>query len=551
MAMVSVPQAPAIPGLIYQSFLGSGGFADVFLYQSTSPQRLVAVKVLHAVALTPAVINRFASEANTMAALEHPHIVRVYSSGVTPDGRPYIEMAYYAGGTLAVAVANHPLAVADVLRAGIQLASAIETAHQVGLLHRDIKPSNVLVDRFGDVALTDFGIASRIHELDDDEAALSVPWAAPEAMFASAPLDARADVYSLAATCWHLLVGHSPFDLPGTPIKSSALMVRVRDLPAPLTGRADLPPDLESLLHRAMAKDPRQRPSSAYQFGLALAQCERQLGLPPTPFKVAEPRPGQRPSGGPGARIVAVPDGLVASIKPAPGAIGPTPQADRRQFGSLVQPGISSASAGSAAQRLVDPASGQAPQSISGVANPDSAFSVVEAPTIARGAAKPVGTDWPSPLLAQSDRVEPSLNEAEPAANSFWQHTGRIIVVTIIIVALVGAVLAWRLFAPEPPDDRPTISAPPVPPEDILRTYPGPAQIEAQVDGTTIHFSWEYQRQSDDDIYYLSVDDAPAYQADQPTVDVPYDGQEVCLAVRIARSNGAYAQIESEQLCAG
>ena len=287
-----MPALPTIPGLTYRGLIGSGGFADVYLYESANPVRNVAVKVLHDRDLSQQWVRSFADEANTMAALEHPYIVRVYSSGLTDDGRPYIEMAYYPDGSLAQAVAKGPLPVAEVLRLGIQLASAISAAHQVGLLHRDIKPANVLIDRFGDPSLTDFGIASHIHNADQSDSSLSVPWAAPEAIFSNAPLDRRADVYSLAATLWHLLVGHSPFELPGGDNKPTSMMVRVRDLPAPSTGRSDVPESLDLLLRQALAKDPRLRPATADDFARALNAVEEELRLRPTPFKVAlQPTP--------------------------------------------------------------------------------------------------------------------------------------------------------------------------------------------------------------------------------------------------------------------
>ena len=286
----SVPVLPpSIPGLTYKGFLGSGGFADVFLYESASPVRNVAVKVLRDKNLSQQWVRRFTDEANAMAALEHPYIATIHSSGLTDDGRPYIEMAYYPNDSLAQAVTKGPLPVAEVLRIGVHLASAIAAAHQVGLIHRDIKPSNVLIDRFGDPALTDFGIASHLHQADSGDSSLSVPWAPPEAIFTDAPLDRRGDIYSLAATLWHLLVGHAPFEWPGGDNRSTTMMVRVRDLPAPATGRGDVPQSLDRLLRQGLSKDPRLRPATAEDFARALNAVEEELRLRPTPFKVARP----------------------------------------------------------------------------------------------------------------------------------------------------------------------------------------------------------------------------------------------------------------------
>jgi hypothetical protein len=335
--VTTLGSAPTIPGLVYKGFLGSGGFADVYLYQSTSPIREVAVKVLHSRVLSEPLVRQFAEEANTMAALEHPYVVRVYSSGLTTDGRPYIEMAYYADETLVQALDKGPLPVADVLRIGVQLASAIEAAHRVGLLHRDIKPANVLIDRFGDPALTDFGVASHLHEADDQDASLSVPWAPPEAMFATAPLDRRGDVYSLAATLWHLLVGHSPFEVPGGDNRPTALMVRIRDLPVPPTGRADVPDTLERLLRQSMSNEPRLRPASAEDFARVLNAIEEEVRLRPTPFKVA--RASSRTARAkPPAGVPAVPATRLrpaTAAPPPPGTPGIPADATRRRDAAL------------------------------------------------------------------------------------------------------------------------------------------------------------------------------------------------------------------------
>jgi len=280
---------PDIPGLVYQRDLGSGGFADVYLYRRLSPERLVAVKVLRATDMSEGVVKRFTAEANAMAALSHPHIAQVYSADVTADGRPFIEMAYYPNGSLEDRVRQAPLDVPDVLRIGVQLCSAIETAHQLNppLLHRDIKPANVLIDEYGDPALTDFGIASRLNDQEDEDASLSVYWASPETMFATSPIDKRSDVYSMGAMLWHLLVGHAPYIIPGGDNRPSPTMIRTRDLPVPPTGRDDVPRTLELLLASTMSKDPKLRPGTAADLARSLNAIEQnQYGFARvTPFK--------------------------------------------------------------------------------------------------------------------------------------------------------------------------------------------------------------------------------------------------------------------------
>jgi len=281
---------PDIKGYTYQKELGSGGFADVYLYHRTSPDRLVAIKVLRATDFTERQIKHFMAEADAMAALIHPYIAQVFSAGLVSDGRPYIEMAYYPYGNLVDRLRQAPFTVPEVLRIGVQLCSAIETAHRLNppLLHRDIKPSNVLIDEYGDPVLTDFGIASRINAQDEDDISLSVGWAPPEVMFATSKADERSDVYSLGALLWTLLAGHAPFVIPGGDNRPATTMARTRDDPVPQTGRPDVPTSLERLLSQAMNKNPSLRPATAEELARGLNTVEQDTyGFGQvTPFKV-------------------------------------------------------------------------------------------------------------------------------------------------------------------------------------------------------------------------------------------------------------------------
>ncbi|MEW1952195.1 protein kinase [Terrabacter sp. NPDC080008] len=286
---------PKIPGLVFVQPLGSGGYADVFLYEQQSPRMPVAVKVLKSEGLTDALRQQFVEEADTMAALgDHPYIVQVFRSGTSDDGRPYLVMKYYPPPNLAMRARAERFSVEEVLRTGIQLASAVETAHRAHITHRDIKPANVLVSAYGAPGLTDFGIAGRGAREGDtptettDDVGVSVPWAAPEVLYGQSNGDERSDVYSLAATLWQLLVGRSPFEVPGGDNSAYALMPRIRTTPPPPTGRQDVPPGLERLLAQAMAKDPAHRPASALELARALHAVEQQQRLGRTPIVVLD-----------------------------------------------------------------------------------------------------------------------------------------------------------------------------------------------------------------------------------------------------------------------
>lgn len=127
-------RAPHIAGMDALRHLGSGGFADVYLYQQHRPSRRVAVKVLKEIDLTDLARAQFAAEADSMASLaEHPNIVPVYAVDEAPDGRPYIVMAYYPRPSLATSAARAPLSAPEALRVGVLISGAVQTAHQFGI----------------------------------------------------------------------------------------------------------------------------------------------------------------------------------------------------------------------------------------------------------------------------------------------------------------------------------------------------------------------------------------------------------------------------------
>ena len=194
---------PELPGYTSMGLLGSGGFADVFLYEQKLPRRQVAVKVLLTEELGRDTRAQFVAEANLMAQLSaHPFIVTIFHADVSTDGRPYFVMEYCSGPSLADRYKRQPFTIEDALRTGVRLAGAIATAHAAGIVHRDIKPANMLTNAYGGPALTDFGISSNldgelpVHTVTAPEVSatgsgqsavgMSVPWSPPE-MFEDDP----------------------------------------------------------------------------------------------------------------------------------------------------------------------------------------------------------------------------------------------------------------------------------------------------------------------------------------------------------------------------
>ncbi|MDQ1052549.1 serine/threonine-protein kinase PknK [Arthrobacter sp. SORGH_AS 212] len=284
-----VAPPPRIPGFTYISLLGSGGFSDVYLYEQDRPRRKVAVKVLLSDLKTEGARRRFESEANLMAQLSsHPYIVTIFEAEVTDDGHSYLAMEYCSRPSLDVRYRRQRFSVDEVLAVGIQVASAVETAHRAGIAHRDIKPANILVTDYNRPALTDFGISGTLAGDSDDDSGMSIPWSPPD-QFRDGSVDGiMVDVWALGATLYTLLAGRSPFVMPGADNSQRELINRISNTALPRLGRADVPESLELALATAMAKSPQSRYSSAHAFALALQRIQAELNLSVTPFEVLE-----------------------------------------------------------------------------------------------------------------------------------------------------------------------------------------------------------------------------------------------------------------------
>lgn len=286
-----LPSAPpGIAGFTYVRPLGTGGFADVFLFEQNLPRRPVAVKVLLEDIVDENLLRMFNAEADVMARLSaHPSILTIYEASISADGRPYIVMEY-CPTSLTNRYRREVIPVAEVLQLGVKIGSALETAHRSGLLHRDIKPSNILITTFGAPVLSDFGIAAAITgRADEDEVfAMSVPWSAPEIVEERISGSVPAEVWGLGATLYSLLAGRSPFERPGSGQNSrEQLKSRIRKAAYTPIGRTDVPPRLEQVLARAMNRDPAARHSSAAELAHELQLVQHELGVPHTPMEVA------------------------------------------------------------------------------------------------------------------------------------------------------------------------------------------------------------------------------------------------------------------------
>jgi serine/threonine protein kinase len=282
---------PSIPGYSYIRPLGSGGFADVFLYEQDMPRRVVAIKVLLSDAIDASVLQTFNAEADVMARLSaHPSIVTIYQASISADGRPYFVMEY-CPDTMSSRYKKAPLSVTEVLDAGVRMAGALETAHRTGVLHRDIKPSNILINSLQNPALADFGIAAAIPDDDSDQEkifAMSVPWSAPEVLQEKVTGSVASEIWALGATLYTLLAGRSPFELPvrekNTRDLITGRIIKAQYIPV---NRPDVSQALEAVLAKSMSKDPAQRQESMFAFAEELRRVQYELGIPPTTLEVA------------------------------------------------------------------------------------------------------------------------------------------------------------------------------------------------------------------------------------------------------------------------
>lgn len=277
-----------LPGFTADRWLGGGGFADVFLYTQHRPSRSVAIKILRREHLSADALAQFDAEADIMAEVStHPYIVAIFSSGVSPDGRPFIVMEHYPKPHFGERARGGRMDITEVLRTGIQVSSAVETAHRAGIIHRDIKPANILTSAFDRPGLTDFGISGVQTEAGITAAAgMTIAYSAPELLEERSPGSVATDVYGLAATVAALAAGHSAFWSPDGDNTDQAVLQRaLMGQITPIT-RSDAPASLNHLVAQAMHPDARKRPASALAFAQALQEIEQQLRLQPTPIDV-------------------------------------------------------------------------------------------------------------------------------------------------------------------------------------------------------------------------------------------------------------------------
>ncbi len=263
--------------------IGRGGMGQVYLGVQPNIGSRVAIKVLSPESgQASSLVDRFFAEARAVNVIRHESIVNVLDLASLPDGRPYIVMEYLQGAPLSALIAGHgplPLGFAVVLMQ--EVLAALGAAHSHGVIHRDLKPDNVYVTSGGRAKVLDFGIAklkpevSAISGETRTGALLGTPqYMSPEQAMGR-PVDLRSDLYSVGVILYEMLTGRRPFD--GSTLWE-LLKQHIEIPPAPpSSSRADLPPALQSVVLRALEKDPARRFQSAQEMSNALGQCAQFL----------------------------------------------------------------------------------------------------------------------------------------------------------------------------------------------------------------------------------------------------------------------------------
>lgn len=253
--------------------IGKGGMSEVWLAWDETLQRDVALKLLRTRdAPDPAVLKRFEQEAHAASKLSDPHTIRIFDFGASDDGIYYIAMEHLRGADLAAIVRRHgPMPVARALRFAVQACRSLIEAHEAGIIHRDIKPQNLFVTRVGDdhdfLKLLDFGVARMVEggqdaELTNSGMLCGTPaYMAPE-VCRGERADARSDIYALGGTLYFLLTGELPFEGSSSGQLFAAHMTKTPQAPSARRGPV-IPPAVDRLVLKCLAKDPRHRFQSA------------------------------------------------------------------------------------------------------------------------------------------------------------------------------------------------------------------------------------------------------------------------------------------------
>jgi len=259
--------------------LGTGGMATVYLAEDQELGRRIAIKILNAKhAADQQFVERFRREASSAAGLSHPNIVQIYDRG-NAEGTYYIAMELIDGRSLKeLVIQRGPSPIPVAVNYGRQILAALRFAHRNGVVHRDIKPHNVLVDDEGRIKVTDFGIArAGASEMTEVGSIIgTAQYLSPE-QARGAPVDDRSDLYSVGVLLYELLTGEAPYN-GDTPVEIA--MKHLSAVPEPPSAkRPEVPPELDAVVLRALAKNPEDRYQNAEEMDADLNAISKGLEI--------------------------------------------------------------------------------------------------------------------------------------------------------------------------------------------------------------------------------------------------------------------------------
>jgi WD40 repeat protein/predicted Ser/Thr protein kinase len=266
------PRFPAIGRYRVVRVLGEGGMGTVYEAEQDSPRRPVALKVVRQGLASPALLKRFTHEAQILGRLHHPGVAQVYEAGFADDGQPFFAMEFIRGLPLDEYANRQGLDLAARVGLVARACDAVQHAHDQGVIHRDLKPANILVEETGQPKVLDFGVA-RATDADLLTAAgltrtgqlLGTPnYMSPEQVTGDpAKIDERADVYALGVILFELVAYRLPFQLENRPLAEAARLILEQDPPRLGSLDPELRGDVETIVTKALAKEPARRYASA------------------------------------------------------------------------------------------------------------------------------------------------------------------------------------------------------------------------------------------------------------------------------------------------
>jgi serine/threonine-protein kinase len=254
-----------------ESILGAGGMGIVVKATHLLLQQAVAIKFLRREVATQESVTRLLHEARAAAKVQSEHVVRVHDVAALDDGTPYIVMEYLEGSELSLLLENGPLPLREALKYAIQMCNALAETHAAGIIHGDLKPENVYIVRAADgsgrVKLLDFGISKTGAEQKSNAIMGTPAYMAPE-QFERGTIDPRTDIYALGAVLYEMLCGKPPFQADTPELIARRVFT---EKPPPL-GWVGVPPNLEQIVMRCLARKSEDRFETAVELAYALEQ---------------------------------------------------------------------------------------------------------------------------------------------------------------------------------------------------------------------------------------------------------------------------------------